>query len=98
MHSRSSSRPHRPTSPGGDTAGGRSAATSRRASCWYSAAMKAERVVDSRDRLGECPIWDERMGVLWWVDIHGQALRRWDGDETKTFAMPAPPGSIALRR
>jgi sugar lactone lactonase YvrE len=60
--------------------------------------MKAERVVASGDRLGECPIWDERMGVLWWVDIHGQALRRWDGEETKTFAMPSPPGSIALRR
>ena len=60
--------------------------------------MKAERVVASGDRLGECPIWDERMAVLWWVDIHGQALRRWDGEEAKTFAMPSPPGSIALRR
>jgi sugar lactone lactonase YvrE len=60
--------------------------------------MQAERVVDSGDRLGECPIWDERIGVLWWVDIHGQALRRWDGEQMHTFTMPAQPGSIALRR
>ena len=59
--------------------------------------MKAERVVESGDRLGECPIWDERMGALWWIDIHGAALRRWDG-ELKTIALPQQPGSIALRR
>jgi sugar lactone lactonase YvrE len=58
--------------------------------------MKAERVVDSRDELGECPIWDERMGALWWVDIHGRALKRYDG-ALKVLPMPEMPGSIAFR-
>jgi sugar lactone lactonase YvrE len=59
--------------------------------------MAVERVVASADQLGECPIWDERMGALWWVDIHGAALKRWDGSELKVIPMPEAPGSIALR-
>src|SRR4029079_18432368 len=35
---------------------------------------------------------------LWWVDIHGQALRRWDGRQMDTAPLPAQAGSIALRR
>jgi sugar lactone lactonase YvrE len=57
-----------------------------------------ERVVDSQDRLGECPIWDERMHALWWVDIHGNALKRYDGTHMTAMPMPEAPGSIALRR
>ena len=57
-----------------------------------------ERVVDSQDQLGECPIWDERMHALWWVDIHGAALKRYDGTHTTAMPMPEQPGSIALRR
>ena len=60
--------------------------------------LKAERVLDSRDELGECPIWDERMAALWWVDIHGRALKRYDGDNVRIMPMPEMPGSIALRR
>jgi sugar lactone lactonase YvrE len=59
--------------------------------------MEVDRVVDSGDRLGECPIWDERMGALWWVDIHGASLKRYDG-ALKVFPMPEAPGSIALRK
>jgi len=59
--------------------------------------MAVDRVVDSGDRLGECPIWDERMGALWWVDIHGASLKRYDG-ALKVFPMPEAPGSIALRK
>src|SRR5258706_13866793 len=57
-----------------------------------------ERVIDSADQLGECPIWDERMGTLWWVDIHGRAVKRYDGENLRVLAMPEKPGSIALRR
>jgi len=58
---------------------------------------RVERAIDSGDRLGECPIWDERMATLWWIDIHGRALKRWDGTAVAVFPMPEPPGSIALR-
>lgn len=29
--------------------------------------------------LGEGPHWDAAAGYLWWVDIHGRTLFRWDG-------------------
>ena len=60
--------------------------------------LRAERVLDSGDALGECPIWDERLSALWWVDIHGRAIKRYDGENVRILPMPEPPGSIALRR
>lgn len=68
-------------------------------------APKVERLVDSRDRLGECPIWDEREQCLWWVDIHGQAIRRLPMRKSsptgspplQSFPVPEQVGSIALR-
>jgi sugar lactone lactonase YvrE len=52
-----------------------------------------ERAVDSRDRLGECPVWDG--AALWWVDIHGKLINRFDGSLT-AYALPEQAGSIAL--
>ncbi|MBV9359908.1 MAG: SMP-30/gluconolactonase/LRE family protein [Betaproteobacteria bacterium] len=60
--------------------------------------LRAERVLQSEDELGECPIWDERAGALWWVDIHGRAIKRYDGTNVRIMPMPQMPGSIALRR
>jgi len=60
--------------------------------------LRAERVLDSGDELGECPIWDERTGALWWVDIHGRVVKRYDGENVRLLPMPEPPGSIALLR
>src|SRR5205814_1669003 len=57
--------------------------------------LRAERVLDSGDALGECPIWDERLSALWWVDIHGRAIKRYDGENVRILPMPEPPGSIA---
>ena len=58
--------------------------------------MRVELVIDSADRLGECPIWDEREQALWWVDILAPAIKRFDG-KLKVFPMPEPIGSIAFR-
>ena len=55
-----------------------------------------ERVVDSRDRLGECPLWDG--AALWWVDIHGRAVKRLTGTKLEAFPAPEPVGSIAFLR
>ena len=33
------------------------------------------RAAAGRDVLGECPLWDEARGVLWWIDIRAPALR-----------------------
>src|SRR5687768_7987516 len=53
-----------------------------------------ERIVDSRDRLGECPLWDGT--ALWWIDIHGKAIKRFDGKLT-VHEVPEMVGSIAFR-
>lgn len=58
--------------------------------------MSVERVIDSAERLGECPLWDERERALWWVDILAPAIKRFDGT-LKVFPMPEPVGSIAFR-
>src|SRR5438105_14338329 len=55
-----------------------------------------ERVLQSNDLLGECPLWDEREQALWWVDIHGRAIKRYDG-KLAVFPTPEPVGSIAFR-
>jgi sugar lactone lactonase YvrE len=59
--------------------------------------FSVERGVDSRDRLGECPLWDERSRSLWWVDIHAPAIKRFDGRSTTVTPLPQYVGSIALR-
>jgi sugar lactone lactonase YvrE len=51
------------------------------------------------DRLGECPLWDERARVLWWIDSRAPALKRFDpaSGEVRTLELPEIVGSIALR-
>ena len=57
-----------------------------------------ECVVPGKDALGECPLWDERAGALWWVDSRAPALRRWrpGSSVVDSFALPDVVGSIAL--
>jgi len=40
--------------------------------------LTAKLVLDARARLGECCRWDELTGCLWWVDIDGGRLHRFD--------------------
>lgn len=62
--------------------------------------MKAELLVDSRDVLGEGPVWDAARGVLWWLDIKGRRLHRLDpaSGETSETALPVLASSVAPRR
>lgn len=48
--------------------------------------------------LGEGPVWDED-GFLWWVDIKRPAVHRYraEGGEVRSWPMPEPVGSLALR-
>lgn len=39
---------------------------------------QVERIVDSKDELGEGPIWDAEAQCLYWVDISGGILHRYD--------------------
>jgi sugar lactone lactonase YvrE len=49
--------------------------------------------------LGEGPVWDET-GFLWWVDIKAPTLHRYraEGGEVRSWTLPEPVGSLALRR
>lgn len=59
-----------------------------------------EPVAAERNQLGECPLWCERTGRLWWVDVLAPALWSLDPATGLTRTHPIPGrrlGSIALR-
>ena len=55
-------------------------------------------VGSSRDRVGESPVWDVRGQALYWVDIEGRLIRRWDvaAQTLQSWAVPERVGCIAL--
>jgi sugar lactone lactonase YvrE len=56
--------------------------------------LEPECVADTRCELGEGPIW--RDGALWFVDIRGPSIHRYDPatGEVRNWAAPAEPGFI----
>ncbi|HET8784006.1 MAG TPA: SMP-30/gluconolactonase/LRE family protein, partial [Candidatus Limnocylindrales bacterium] len=61
-------------------------------------AASATLVLPARAQLGECPVWSDAEQRLYWEDIDGQAVHRFDPatgiDERRTA--PGRPGSLAL--
>lgn len=55
-------------------------------------------VVAAQAALGETPVWDYRYQVLYWVDILGKAVHRYEAetDVDACFAVPALVSSVAL--
>ncbi|HEY2434474.1 MAG TPA: SMP-30/gluconolactonase/LRE family protein [Vicinamibacterales bacterium] len=60
--------------------------------------MRAELVVDARCELGEGPVWDPGARCLWWTDIDGRAIWRFDplSEGTERFTPPDRVGFIAV--
>jgi L-arabinonolactonase len=60
--------------------------------------QRVECVVRAQALLGECPLWSDLDERLYWVDIEGEAIHRYDPatnlDECRS--VPGRPGSIAL--
>ncbi len=56
-------------------------------------------VLDARASLGESPVWSAREGVLYWVDINGPSLNRFDPGSGRNTVVPMPEsiGCIAPR-
>jgi sugar lactone lactonase YvrE len=56
-------------------------------------------LVRASDALGECPVWDDRAGLLRWIDIGAPALKRCDasGSDVRLLELPETIGSYALR-
>ena len=61
--------------------------------------MKAEVFLKNVAVLGEGPLWDDRRGVLFFVDIEGKKLHRatMDGADT-CWDMPSRIGTVGLTR
>lgn len=56
-------------------------------------------VVDAKAQLGEGTCWDPHAQCLWWLDIYGQTIHRFEPrtGQTYTFATPQRPGCLAVR-
>jgi sugar lactone lactonase YvrE len=63
-------------------------------------ALNAELVLDARAALGECPLWHAGEQVLYWVDISGKRVHRFDpvAQTSMSWETPTEPGCIALAR
>lgn len=57
-------------------------------------------LVDRPMQLGECPLWHPIENALYWIDIDGCAVHRFDTSQKKhsVWAMPSEPGCIAWCR
>lgn len=60
--------------------------------------VRQEIIGDTRDRLGECPLWDVRDQSLYWIDSKGRRVRRLCRGEYREWSTPSDVGSIALTR
>ena len=57
-------------------------------------------LVDAKNVLGECPLWDVQSERLYWVDSHRARIFRAtaQGEEIEEWMLPSTIGSMALRR
>ncbi|XP_060625827.1 regucalcin-like [Anolis sagrei] len=62
--------------------------------------IKIETIVKEKNRMGECPVWEERQNSLVFVDINSQKVCRWNSitNEVQCVPVDARVGSIALRK
>lgn len=62
-------------------------------------AFQVEVAAPGADRLGECPLWDARERMLWWVDSRWPAVKRLDPatGAVMMLVLPEVVGSIAFR-
>ena len=61
---------------------------------------EVELLVDSGTLLGECPVWDVKENVLYWIDIDGLKINCYDPSSCKneTRKLPFKAGSLAIRK
>lgn len=53
---------------------------------------------EHRARLGESPVWSQRDGALYWVDVDGSSIQRldWFSGALESWSMPGRPSCLAL--
>lgn len=62
--------------------------------------MVYERLLDAKAIIGEGPVWDDQIQRLYWVDIKGCRIHRYDpvSGQNETFQLNKMVGAVALRR
>ena len=57
-------------------------------------------VASPRALVGEGPVWDDRRGLLWWIDVKNPRLFRYDpsGGDNRELVMPERIGCVAVRQ
>ena len=65
----------------------------------HDAQIAWEAITPPTANLAEVPVYDERDGSLYWIDVFGQTLHRtdWSTRQTQTWFLPSAVGSYALR-
>src|SRR6185369_3256960 len=79
-------------------AAGRAISSCYRAPSEANVQMKVDVAVPGIDILGECPLWDERSRMLWWVDSRGPAIKCLAPGSSAVAirSLPEAVGSIAF--
>ncbi len=59
---------------------------------------QAELAFDARAKLAECPLWSVAEQALYWVDISGCLINRFDpaSQQNQAWTMPCEPGCIGI--
>jgi L-arabinonolactonase len=56
-------------------------------------------VIASQNQIGESPVWSHSENALYWVDVEGKLIQRWQGGDgsMQCWKMDEPVGCIGLR-
>lgn len=60
--------------------------------------MQAELIVDARNAVGECPVWEPEENALYWVDIPAGGLQRWSAATGHVLAWKTPEMLACIAR
>jgi sugar lactone lactonase YvrE len=54
-------------------------------------------LIDTTMQLGECPVWHPEETALYWIDIAGKAVHRYNlaNSQHRSWALPSEPGCLA---
>src|SRR5258706_10485135 len=60
--------------------------------------MTPIRIIGARNIVGECVLWNPRHQQLWWTDIQGSQLHRydWAGEQLDVYSTPERVGSFGF--
>lgn len=57
-------------------------------------------IIASQNQVGESPVWSSSENALYWVDVEGKLIQRWQADDRsiRRWKMAEPVGCVGLRK